>query len=317
MKILVASPIDQQAIDHLTQHHDVICAFNASEERLGSLIEDREALIFRSGVTISSAVLDRAPGIRLLLRAGSGLDNLDLEYTARRGIQLVRVPGPGAQAVAEMTFALMLALARNVVVADRGLRQGRWLKSELTGHLLTGKTLGVIGLGKIGTRVAEMGVAWGMRAVGCVDSPSPERRAAFAAAGIRLASCDEVLAEADFLSVHVPLTEANRNLIDAEALARMKPGSFLVNIARGGVVDEDALLRELVSGARLIGAALDVHQREGEGKISPLAGLPNVVLTPHIGASTLDSQRAIGREVIAIVDSFAGSVSGIVPSNAA
>jgi phosphoglycerate dehydrogenase-like enzyme len=201
----------------------------------------------------------------------------------------------------------MLALARQLLVADRGMRDGRWLKSELTGYLLKGKTLGVIGLGNIGTRVAEMGVAWGMRAMGCVEHPSPERAGAFRDRGIELVDCQTVLAEADFVSVHVPLKPENHHLLDATALAEMKRGAFLVNIARGGVVDEAALCRELSDGGRLAGAALDVHEREGDGPPSPLARLPNVVLTPHIGATTVDSQREIGREVIRIVDSYAAA----------
>jgi phosphoglycerate dehydrogenase-like enzyme len=139
-----------------------------------------------------------------------------------------------------------------------------------------------------------------MEVVGCVERTTPERTEQFARAGLRLASPDEVLATADFLSVNVPLSERTRNLIDAPAIARMKPGSFLVNLARGGIVNEAALLAALTSG-HLRGAGLDVHEREGEGRISPLAALDNVILTPHIGANTVDSQRAIGEQVIEIV----------------
>jgi D-3-phosphoglycerate dehydrogenase len=302
-KILIASVIDPDAIEALRKRHHVTYALNAREEVLQSLIKDREVLIFRSGVSITADVMVCAPDLRLLVRAGSGLDNLDVEYVRDRGLKLVRIPEPGARAVAELTFGLMLALARQVLIADRLLRQGRWAKHELSGHLLADKVLGIIGAGNIGSRVGQMGAAWDMDVIGCVEHPSPSVAARLREKGICLTDCQEVLATADFVSVHVPLKDSTRNLIGAEALSRMKPGAFLLNLARGGVVDEGALYQALREG-RLAGAALDVHVEEGEGRISPLARLPNVVLTPHIGATTIDSQREIGRRVVEIVDGF-------------
>ncbi len=315
MKILIASSIYPDAIEKLREQHDVVCAFNAKETALRALITDREVLIFRSGVSITADIMECAPNLKLLIRAGSGLDNIDLEYVSKHGIMLARIPEPGAQAVAEMSFALMLALARNVVEADRLTRQGRWAKHELIGYSLTGKVLGIIGAGNIGSRVGEMGAAWGMLPIGCVERPSPIVAAALHAKGIRLAECEEVIATADFVSVHVPLKATTRNLIDAKMLARMKPGAFLINLARGGVVDEQALYQALTTAGRLRGAALDVHTEEGEGKISPLAGLPNVILTPHIGAMTIDSQREIGQRVIEIITSFPASSNGKGPDS--
>jgi phosphoglycerate dehydrogenase-like enzyme len=302
-KILIASAIDPDAIEALRKRYHVTCALNAREEVLQSLIKDRKVLIFRSGVSITADVMACAPDLRLLVRAGSGLDNLDVEFVRDRKLKLVRIPEPGARAVAELTFGLMLALARQVLVADRLLRQGRWAKYELSGHLLAGKVLGIVGTGNIGSRVGQMGAAWDMNVIGCVEYPSPSVAARLREKGIRLTHCQEVLATADFVSVHVPLKNSTRNLIGVEALSRMKPGAFLLNLARGGVVDEGALYQALREG-RLAGAALDVHVEEGEGKISPLARLPNVVLTPHIGAMTIDSQREIGRRVVEIVDGF-------------
>jgi D-3-phosphoglycerate dehydrogenase len=310
MKVLIASSICPNATAKLREQHDVVCAFNAKEEELRSQIKDREVVIFRSGVSITADIMKCAPDLKLLIRAGSGLDNLDLEYVTDHGIILSRIPEPGAQAVAEMSFALMLALARNVLEADRLTRQGRWAKNELVGYLLNGKVLGIIGAGNIGSRVGQMGAAWGMIPIGCVEYPSPLVAATLREKGIRLTDCDEVISTADFLSVHVPLSDSTRNLIDANMLSRMKPGAFLINLARGGVVDEQALYKELTSEGRLRGAALDVHKAEGEGKVSLLAGLPNVILTPHIGAMTVDSQREIGRRVIEIIDSFIASSNG-------
>jgi D-3-phosphoglycerate dehydrogenase len=317
MRILVASPIDAVALDELRTRHDVVAAFGAPEDELRRLAVDREAIVFRSGVSISSEVLAAATGLRLLVRAGSGLDNLDLDQVRRRGIDLRRVPGPGAQAVAELTFGLMLSLARGIALGDRLLRQGHWAKSELVGYNLTGKTLGIVGLGSIGSRVAALGSAWGMHPIGCVDTPNPARAAEFAAKGIELTDLDNVLAAADFLTIHVPLSAQTRGMIGAAELSRVKPGAFLVNVARGGIVDEEALLNELQPGGRIRGAGLDVHVNEGEGKVSPLAGLPNVVLTPHIGAATVDAQREIGQEVVAIIDGVGPAREGSVMGHAA
>lgn len=303
MRILIASQIAPEALATLEARHDVRIALGASEADLSAAAVDREAIVFRSGVSIGPGVL-AAPDLRLLVRAGSGLDNLDLATVRERGIELVRIPGPGAQAVAELTFGLMIALARSIVLADRHLRNAHWAKSELVGYNLRGKRLGVVGLGSIGTRVATLGLAWGMRPIGVVAHPSEERARSFAAQGVDLADLDRVLEESDFISLHVPLDDATRGMIGADQLARVKPGAFLVNIARGGVVDEAALLGALQPGGRLRGAALDVHVAEGEGRRSPLADLPNVVLTPHIGAQTIDAQEEIGREVVAIIDRF-------------
>lgn len=303
MKILIASSIHPQAIEKLREQHDVVCAFNAKEDELINHIRDREVLIFRSGVQISANVMASAPELKLLLRAGSGVDNIDLDYVHRNGLKLIRIPGPGAKAVAELSFALMLSLARNVMEADRLTRQGIWAKHELTGYLLTGKVLGIVGAGNIGSRVGQLGHAWGMEVLGCVEHPSPESAERLREKGIRLADFGEVLSKSDFVSIHVPLKESTRKLIGTQALALMRPGAYLINLARGGVVDERALYDALVN-KRLRGAALDVHESEGNGKISPLAALPNVILTPHIGAGTFDSQREIGEIVIQTIDFY-------------
>ncbi len=307
MKILIASPIDTQATRTMRARYDVVLALNAGPDELREAIRDREALIFRSGVQITAEVMAAAPNLKLLVRAGSGVDNIDLEYVRRRGLTLVRIPEPGAKAVAELTFALMLALSRHLLWADALTRQGRWAKHELNGYLLTGKTLGIVGAGNIGSRVGQMGAAWGMRVLGCVEHPTAAKALRLHQKGIRLTDLHEVLRQADFVCVHVPLKDSTVNLIDAEALALMKPSAVLVNMARGGVVDERALREALTSG-RLRGAALDVHEREGEGHISPLADLPNVILTPHIGAMTVDSQREIGERIVETLEAFrAGS----------
>ncbi len=304
MRVLVASSVYPEALERMRADHDVVCRINASQDELRAAIADREVLVFRSGVTIDADVMSQAPDLKLLIRAGSGLDNLDLPYAESRGIRLFRIPEPGARAVAELGFALMLNLARQVGLADSLLRKGRWAKNDIVGYLLAGKTLGIVGAGNIGSLVGRLGAAWDMRVTACVMRPSPDRASEFAHQGMELMDFDGVLASADFLSINVPKDKSTLKLIDARALSRMRPGGFLINLSRGGVVDESALLAALESG-HLRGAGLDVHENEGEGKISPLAGLPNVILTPHIGANTVDSQRAIGERILEILSAQA------------
>ena len=209
-----------------------------------------------------------------------------------------------AAPVAEHTFALLLALARKVTIADRLIREGRWPKQQLGGPLLRGKTLGVVGAGNIGGLVGQMGYAWGMQVLGCVARPDATLGEQLAARGVTLTDFDEVVERADFVTLHVPLCDTTRHLVDAGVLDRMRPGSLLVNMARGGVVDEKALHEALIQGDTVAGAALDVHETEGEGTVSPLAALQNVVLTPHIGAMAVDTQQRIGARVLELVEAY-------------
>ncbi len=301
MNILILSPVHADAVRQLEQHHRVAKAYgSAAQSQLDASLPTAEVLVCRSGVDVDTALLRRAPKLRAIIRAGSGTDNIALDEVRRRELDFVTIPEPGARAVAEMAFALMLGLARNVLTADRLLRQGRWAKHEMTGFGVQGKTLGIVGAGNIGTQTAKLGAAWDMKVLGCIDRSNPEERERLRTQDITVASLDEVLSAADFVTIHVPLKSSTRHLIDAEALARMKDGAFLVNLARGGVVDEIALLDALQRG-HIAGAALDVHAAEGEGKISPLADLPNVILTPHIGAGTFDAQRQIGERILELV----------------
>src|SRR5712671_6515466 len=304
MKILVASHLEQSALRQLQQRHDVICTFDQPTPDLPSLVHDREVLVFRRGVEITRALMDCAPDLRLLVRAGCGLDNLDCEYVRKRGIVLRRISEPAAQAVAEMALALMFALARNIRQADAMLRHGHWAKDTLEGHLLAGKVLGIVGAGNIGSRLGTLASMIGMETIGCIADSTPAVVQTLRNKGITVADFETVLAAADFVSVHVPLCKSTENLINGRALSLMKEGSYLINLARGGVVDETALHAALVSG-RLCGAALDVHEHEGQGQISPLAQLPNVLLTPHIGASTVETQQQIAVRVVEIIEAFA------------
>jgi D-3-phosphoglycerate dehydrogenase / 2-oxoglutarate reductase len=316
MRILIISPIDRGAVAALERQHDVVSAVGLEEAAIRSLMGDREVLIFRSGIALTADLMRCAPDLKLLVRGGSGFDNVDMDYVTANGIEFMRVPEPGARAVAELTFALMLGLARSLIRADASWRQGRWLKHELPGYLLRGKVLGIVGAGSIGRSVGELGSAWGMEVLGCVGHPTAATALALRQHGIRLAGFDEVVARADFLTVHTALTRETRNLINADVLARMKPGSFLLNLARGGVVDETALRAALLRGDGVRGAALDVHEAEGEGKVSKLADLPNVILTPHIGSTTEDTQREIGERIVEIVAEFDARPRGVITAAA-
>lgn len=301
MRVLLGSPIDPTATESLRARYDVVEALDLD---LRWALSGVEIMVLRSGPVLSADVMDMSPSLRVVLRAGSGLDNIDLDAARARGIRVIRIAGMSAPPVAELTFALLLALARNVTVADRLIREGRWPKHELSGSLLHGKTLGVVGAGNIGGLVGQMGSAWGLRVLGCVAQPTRAVGEQLAAKGITLAEFDAVVEQADFLTLHVPLDATTHHLVDASVLDRMRCGSLLVNMARGGVVDEKSLYDALTRGHTVSGAALDVHETEGDGTIPLLAALPHVVLTPHIGAMAIDSQRLIGTRVLELVEAW-------------
>lgn len=250
-------------------------------------------LIVRSATKVTAALLDRAPRLKAVGRAGVGVDNIDIEAAGERGVAVFNAPGGNTVAAAELTVALMLAAARKVAEADRSMREGRWDRAVFKGSELRGKTLGLIGAGRIGTEVAVRCRAFGMEAI-AYDPFLPEAKAA--EAGIRLTSLDEVLEAADVISCHVPLTKETRGMVGAEALSRMRSGAFVVNASRGGVVDEAALAEGLKAGA-IAGAALDVYETEPLPADSPLRTAPNLVHTPHLGASTREAQVSVTVEV--------------------
>ncbi|MER5778513.1 amino acid adenylation domain-containing protein [Streptomyces sp. NPDC002039] len=291
-RVLVVDPIHESALAELRRTHDVHVELRPPADRLMRLVEDVEVIVVRSGVRIDADVIRAAPRLKVVARAGSGVDNIDLDAAEAAGVAVFNVPGVSAPAVAELALGLMLSAARHIVLADRQVRAGVWNKAALAGIELGGKTLGLVGLGQIGTRLAELARGMGMRVIATVDRDTPERRVRLRGQGIEAVPLEELLATADVVCLAVPLTDRTHHLIDDRSLRAMRRSALLVNISRGPVVDEDALYRALTEG-EIAGAALDVVAEEGNP--GRLAELDNVVITPHIGAMSADSQERIGR----------------------
>lgn len=258
-----------------------------------------DALVVRSATKVTREVIDAAPRLRVIARAGTGVDNVDLQAASARGIVVMNAPGANSISVAELAMAQMLALARHLPAADAAMKGHRWEKKRFAGIELRGKTLGIVGLGRIGQEVASRARAFDMQIVAHDPFITEELAAQI---GARLASLDEVCAEADYLTLHLPVTPQTRHLFNAERFARCKPGIRLINTARGDLIDEPALAAALKSG-RVAAAALDVFEQEPPADWA-LADLPNVIASPHIAASTGEAQELVGVETAAAVRDF-------------
>jgi D-3-phosphoglycerate dehydrogenase len=291
-RVLITEPIDEAGVRLLQEEHEVVLRPDCTPEELLRLIPDFEALVVRSATRVTAEVIAAGRRLQVIGRAGVGVNNIDVEAATARGIVVVNVPDGNTIAATEHTFALLLALARHIPDAVASLRAGRWERQRFVGMELRGKTLGIVGLGRIGQEVARRALAFGMAVVGYDPYLPPERAEAL---GVRVAPLDEVLRAADVLTVHTPLTPQTRGLIGARELALLRPGALVLNCARGGIIDEAALYQALASG-HLGGAGLDVFAEE-PAVGHPLLGLPNVVATPHLGASTREAQSVSAVEV--------------------
>jgi D-3-phosphoglycerate dehydrogenase len=292
MRIVVAEKISPAAVDLLRESRWTVITPDQLDGKLASQLASADALIVRSAVQVNADLLKSAPKLRVIGRAGVGVDNIDLDAATHKGIAVMNTPGANAVAVAEHTLGLMLALARHVCRANELMRAGRWEKKSLQGTELRGKTLGIVGLGRVGMEVAQRARVFGMEII----AHDPFVSAAVAREkGIRMAKLDEVYAAADYLSLHVGLTPQTAGMINAESLKQMKRGVRLVNCARGELVDEAALAHALKQG-QVAAAALDVFAEEPP-KHSPLTGMENVIATPHIAGSTHEAQEAVGYQV--------------------
>ncbi len=267
-------------------------------DELERIIADYDALAVRSATKVTPKLLEKATRLKVVGRAGVGVDNVDLEAATRRGVVVMNTPGGSSTTVAELTVAHMLALARHLPQATASIKSGKWEKKRFQGKELAGKTLGVIGIGNIGSVVVDRCRAMRMRVIAYDPFISAD---AAVKLGVVQVSLDEIWAQADFISLHVPLTEQTRNLVNAQTIAKMKPGALLVNCARGGLVDERALADALAS-RRIAGAALDVFDAEPPPPGHPLLALDNFICTPHLGASTEEAQSAVA---VAIAEQLA------------
>ena len=267
-----------------------------TRDELLKVAGDYEAFMVRSRTKIDRPVLEKATRLRLVARPGTGLDNVDVDYAKSRGVTVVNSPESLVEGVAEHVILLMLALSRKLVQADTGTKAGRWEKNSLMGTELRGKVLGVVGLGRIGRRIAEIAKTLGMSVLFYdVVAIPPE---VVSGLGAKVVSLDEVFSSADYVTLHVPMTPDTAHMVGTPRLERMKPTAFLINTSRGGVIDEDALAAALRAG-RLGGAALDVFEKEPPS--GAILSAPNTILTPHIGGQTEEAQAsaitAIGEKV--------------------
>src|SRR5262244_3795294 len=298
MKIVVAEKVAPSALAVFQEQSDWVVAA-PEKDALNDELAEAEALLVRSAVFVDGAMMDKAPKLRVIGRAGVGVDNIDLDAATKAGIAVMNTPGANAIAVAEHTIALMLAMARNISRADSTTRAGKWEKKSLQGTELRGKTLGIIGLGRIGMEVARRARAFGMNLI----AHDPFVAAAVARElDIQLADLDHLYAAADYITLHVGLTPQTAGMINAQALGKMKKGVRIVNCARGELVDETALAAALKS-KHVAGAALDVFTTEPP-KGSTLLGLENVLATPHIAGSTNEAQEAVGIQIAAQVREY-------------
>ncbi len=292
MKIVVAEKISSSAIEALKEPRWVIVTPDQLDGKLASELESADALIVRSAVQVDAALLEHARKLRVIGRAGVGVDNIDVDAATRKGIAVMNTPGANAIAVAEHTLGLMLAMARFICRANDLMHAGKWEKKSLQGSELRGKVLGIVGLGRIGMEVARRARAFGME----IYAHDPFVSASVAKEqGIRMADLDELYSHVDYLTFHVGLTPQTAGMINAKSIAKMKKGVRLVNCARGELVNEADLAQGL-KGGHVAAAALDVFAEEPP-RNSPLVSLNNVILTPHIGGSTHEAQEAVGVQV--------------------
>ena len=303
MKVLISDSIAEKAIQEMKQAGlDVTVQTGLKELELIQKIPPFDVIVVRSGTKVTAGVIEAAKNLKLILRAGVGLDNVDVEAASRKKIQIENTPHATTITVAEHTFALLLSLVRKIPQAYASMQRGEWDRKSFQGTELKGKTLGVVGFGRIGQEVAKRAKAFGMEVVANDHAADLEVAEALE---IKLSSLENVLAKADIVTLHLPFAKETRHLFNLKILQKMKKGSYLINASRGGIVDEKALVQVLESG-HLAGAAIDVFEVEPP-KENPLLKMKQVVAVPHLGASTDEGQLRAGHEAARIVIEFAKS----------
>jgi D-3-phosphoglycerate dehydrogenase len=293
MKILVSDPVSDKGVAILRQEHDVDVKLKLPPEELIALIPGYDALVVRSETKVTKAVIEAADNLKVIGRAGVGVDNIDVEAATKKGVIVLNAPEGNTIAATEHTMAMMLSLARNIPQAHQSVKGGEWQRGKFVGVEMRGKTLGVLGLGRIGTGVAKRALAMEMKVLAYDPFISADHARAL---DIELVELDEVLAGADFITLHLPLTAETKGLFSKETFKKVRPGVRIVNCARGGVIDEAALAAAINEGI-VAGAAIDVFEKEPIDAANPLLGLDKVVLTPHLGASTAEAQVGVAVDV--------------------
>src|SRR5216684_933112 len=295
-KVLIADSISQRGVDELARDGvlDVSVQTKLSPMKLIEIIPEFAALIVRSETKVTGEVLNAAKKMRVVGRAGVGVDNVDVETATRRGVLVLNAPGGNTVSTAEHAFSLLLCVARKIPQADASLRGKKWSRKDFEGVELYNKTLGVIGMGRIGSELSRRAIAFGMRVIAYDPYLSAARARSLQVELVE--ELDDLLANADFISLHTPLTNETRHLLDTARISKTKPGVRIINCARGGLIDEAALASALQDG-HIAAAALDVFEIEPLPEDSPLRAAPNLILTPHLGASTAEAHESVGIEI--------------------
>ena len=308
--ILVAEKLGQGGVDLLKTAGNVDCSYDLSREELLEKVKTVDAIVIRSGTKVDREVFEASGGrLKVVGRAGVGIDNVDLAAASETGCLVVNAPTANTVAAAEHGIALLCALARNVAQADVSMKAGKWDRSKYVGVSMVGKTLAIMGFGKVGGEVARRAKGLGMNVIAHDPYASEERAMAI---GVKLVSFEEALATGDFFSLHMPLTPDTKGLFGDDAFAKIKKGARIINVARGGVIDDDALARALDAGS-VAGAALDVFDPEPPAADHPLVGRPDVICTPHLGASTKEAQEEVAYEIAeAVMGALAGELTSSV-----
>jgi len=292
VKVLITDPLEDNGIEVLRKAgFDVVVKTEWSPEDLLSLVSDIDGLVVRSRTKVTSEVIDAASQLKVIGRAGVGVDNIDVSYAKEKGINVVTAGDAPADSVAEIAFGLLLSVARSLSEADRSMKEEKWDKKRFIGSQFSGKVLGVVGVGNIGSRVVRIAHAMGMRILAYDVVAHEELKERF---GVEYVSLEELLKEADFVTIHVPFLPQTRNLISKKEIALMKKDAIIVNTSRGGILDEEAVYEALVEG-RLRGAGFDVYSEEPPKSeiLKKLISLPSVVCTPHIASQTNEAQEAV------------------------
>tara|TARA_Y100000590_G_scaffold463104_1_gene628986 strand:+ start:1422 stop:2348 length:927 start_codon:yes stop_codon:yes gene_type:complete len=302
INILIVDPIHQQALDYLSNKYNVINEIHPTRNSLISLIKNNiDVLIIRSGVKLDEEIINQANNLKLIARAGSGMDNIPVDYCTSKNIKVFNIPNTSYSSVSEFTFGLIISLIRKINIADSQVKKNVWRKSELYGNSLYGKNIGVVGLGKIGSYVAQIAKGFNLNILASVENDDKERRESLKKQNIELVELDYLLKNSDIVTLHLPLTNSTKYLISKKKIEIMKRSSFLINLSRGQVVNEKDLIYCLKNNF-IAGYASDVFEHEREK--SELFKLNNTVFTPHIGAMTYEAQEKIGEILIRKIDQF-------------